>query len=280
MSAGSSLRRLAVGVSIALLVVSIIGFVGTLILNAFFLDDYNAYGEVPIPGESTLHLPAGPVTVSFHTEITGSTSGGGLPVPDMSLNIGPPAGVAAPKVTESIGGTTSVNNDVHRQVWTAQIPVAGDYDITTDGKVGPFINPTLAFGHDSTIGWLVWVFVGLFVVSLTTLIAVPLLARRTGGPTTIGPYPRTTTFGGPAFGTGYPAPPSFGTGYPAPPSFGNTVPPNFDAGPSAAPSPAAPHFPGDDGAKIEQLKTLAALRESGALTEEEFQTEKRRVLGT
>jgi hypothetical protein len=30
--------------------------------------------------------------------------------------------------------------------------------------------------------------------------------------------------------------------------------------------------------KIEQLKTLAALRDSGALTEEEFQAEKRRVL--
>ncbi len=32
------------------------------------------------------------------------------------------------------------------------------------------------------------------------------------------------------------------------------------------------------GVKIEQLKTLAALRDSGALTEKEFQAEKRRVL--
>jgi hypothetical protein len=36
--------------------------------------------------------------------------------------------------------------------------------------------------------------------------------------------------------------------------------------------------PSDEGVKIEQLKTLAALRDSGALTEKEFQAEKRRVL--
>ena len=39
------------------LVASIIGFVAVLILNAFVLDEYDAYGEVPIPGSSSLHLP-------------------------------------------------------------------------------------------------------------------------------------------------------------------------------------------------------------------------------
>ena len=37
-------------------------------------------------------------------------------------------------------------------------------------------------------------------------------------------------------------------------------------------------IPSDQGVKIEQLKTLAALRDSGALTEEEFKAEKRKVL--
>lgn len=48
--------------------------------------------------------------------------------------------------------------------------------------------------------------------------------------------------------------------------------------PSPFQSPPS-HFPTDDGVRIEQLKTLAALRDSGALTEQEFETEKRRVLG-
>jgi hypothetical protein len=58
--------RIAILVSILTIVVAVIGFVVTLILNAFVLDKYNAYGEVPIPGSGSLQLPAGSVTVSFH----------------------------------------------------------------------------------------------------------------------------------------------------------------------------------------------------------------------
>jgi hypothetical protein len=37
--------------------------------------------------------------------------------------------------------------------------------------------------------------------------------------------------------------------------------------------------PSDEDIRLERLKTLASLRDSGALTEEEFQAEKRRILG-
>ena len=47
---------------------------------------------------------------------------------------------------------------------------------------------------------------------------------------------------------------------------------------SARPRYGPIEIPSDHGVKIEQLKTLAALRDSGALTEKEFQAEKRRVL--
>ena len=36
--------------------------------------------------------------------------------------------------------------------------------------------------------------------------------------------------------------------------------------------------PTDEGTKIEQLKTLATLRDSGALTEAEFEAEKHKIL--
>ena len=39
------------------MVVAVAGFIVTLVLNAFFLDDYDAYGEVPVPGSASLHLP-------------------------------------------------------------------------------------------------------------------------------------------------------------------------------------------------------------------------------
>jgi hypothetical protein len=42
--------------------------------------------------------------------------------------------------------------------------------------------------------------------------------------------------------------------------------------------PAPSYTPTDQGVRLEQLKQLAALRDSGALTEEEFEAEKRRIL--
>lgn len=90
-----------IGAAILTMVIAVVGFVVTLILNAFVLDKYNDYGEVPIPGSASLHLPTGEVTASFHTAVIGSPSGGGLPVPQLSMNIVPPEGVPDPTVTET-----------------------------------------------------------------------------------------------------------------------------------------------------------------------------------
>ena len=49
---------------------------------------------------------------------------------------------------------------------------------------------------------------------------------------------------------------------------------------SAGPASAASYTPTDQGVRLEQLRQLAALRDSGALTEEEFEAEKRRILET
>ncbi len=42
--------------------------------------------------------------------------------------------------------------------------------------------------------------------------------------------------------------------------------------------PTAAFLPSDEGVRLEQLKTISALRDSGALTQEEFEAEKRRIL--
>ena len=62
-------------------------------------DKYDAYGEVPVPGTRTPHLPAGDVKVSFHTEIAGTMEGGGLPIPQ-NLHVA---------ITPSGGGATDVH---------------------------------------------------------------------------------------------------------------------------------------------------------------------------
>jgi hypothetical protein len=244
MSGARVAARVAVVLSVVTLVVAVAGFVLTLVLNAFVLDKYNAYGEVPVPGEGSLHLPAGQVAVSFHTQVIGSPSGGGLPVPQLGISIDPPAGVPQPAVTESYGSTTTVNNDAHVRVWLVQVPAEGDYKITTDGQVSGFISPRLAFGHSSSYGYLVWVFVGLFVVGLIGVVASALWVARTRRAAL--PVWRPST----------------------PLAVSPVVTARADA----------THLPTDEGARLEQLKTLTALRDSGALTEAEFEAEKRRIL--
>ncbi|BBX73098.1 SHOCT domain-containing protein [Mycobacterium shinjukuense] len=222
--------KVSLAAAVLMVMVAVAGVIVSLVLNAFFLDKYNAYGEVSIPGSGSLRLPAGEVTVSLHTLVIGSTGGGGLPVPPLGVTINPPEGVPQPVVTESIGSTTTINNDAHVRVWLAQVPVEGTYTITTDGQVGGYINPRLAFGHRSSYGYLVWVFVAVFVVGLIDLtLSVIWLARTRHRVAT--PVVSMSAY-----------------------------------------------EPTDDGVSIERLKTIAALRDSGALTHEEFEAEKRRIL--
>jgi len=243
--------RIAIVGAILTLVAAVIGFVATLILNAFVLDEYDAYGEVPIPGSSSLHLPAGDATVSFHTVVTGRPTSG-FPIPDLQFSIISPDGVPKPQVTENIGGTTTVNSDTHVRVWVVQIPAEGTYDIETGGNVNGYISPRLAFGHDSSYGWLVWVFGGLFVLGLVELFAALFWSARSGKKARpLAPHELLT--------------------------FDQ---PTWNAGPAPPLAPASSYTPTDQGVRLEQLKTLAALRDSGALSEEEFEAEKRRILDT
>jgi hypothetical protein len=238
--------RFAILSAVLTLVIGGVGLIAMLILNAFVLDKYDAYGEVSIPGSTSLHLPAGEVTVNFHTMVTGSPSSG-FPIPDLKFNVTPPGGVAKPQVTESIGGTTTVNSDTHVQVWVMQIAQEGTYDIETDGNINGYINPRLAFGHGSSYGWLTWVFGGLLAFGVVELVvALTWSARSAKRARPLAPE-ELMIFNEP-------------TGSPPP----------LQA--------VASYTPSDQGVRLEQLKQLAALRDSGALTEEEFETEKRRIL--
>jgi hypothetical protein len=256
MSGSRTAPRIVLAAAIGTLVVSIVGFVVTLLLNILVWDEFDAYGEVPIPGSANLQLPAAEVTISFRTQLIGSTGGGGLPVPNLSMGIEPPDGVPDPVVTEDIGATTTVNNDARVEVWVAQIPADGTYRISTDGDVSAFLSPRLAFGHGSSLGWLPVVFGILFAVSIVDLLlALFWLARvksRAVEP------------------VGLQEEPGF-------PDLDLDDPDDFADAPPPRSAPVS-YEPTEDGIRIQQLKTLAALRDSGALTEEEFKSEKRRLL--
>ena len=239
MAGPKTVSRILMTSGILMMVVGAIGFFVVMMLNAFVLDEFDAYGEVPIPGSGEVQLPAGQAQISFHTSVTGSPSSG-FPLPALKLSIIPPDGVADPVLTEDHGTLTTINSDTHIRVWTAEVPATGTYQIRTDGQVNGYINPRLAFGKESGSGYLPWIFVAVFGLGLVDLLVSLFLRRR---PT---------------------ATPSI--------SF---VP---DA-PIEQFSPTHQYTPTDQGVRLEQLKTLAALRDSGALTQDEFDAEKRRVLG-
>lgn len=242
MSSGRLASRVALTVAVASLVVGIAGLIVWLILSAFVFDDFDGYGEVPIPGRGSVELPEGEVTISFHALVTGSSSG--LPVPPLRLTLTPPAGVADPDLTENYSGTTTVNNDARVRVWVARVPAAGTYGVVTGGEVNGYIAPRLAFGHDSSPGWPVWVFGGLIALGVVELVAALLWSARARRQTRPVPAGDGLVFGAPAVWH----------------------------------APEHASVPADEHIRLEQLKTIAALRDSGALTQAEFDAEKRRIL--
>jgi hypothetical protein len=192
------LSKFLLFLSVVVLMLSIGGYIASQVRNAAStatfdpnsVSGYRAYGEVPIPGTQTLHLPAGKVAITFHAETVGVPEAG-LPIPDLKLDINAPEGVADPAVTESAGGTTSFNNDAWRQVWIAEIQQAGDYQIATDGQVTAFVSAHLAFGYadfspsrsSSPANKLLQASQIAFGAAILTLVASLVAVRRLSGDT-------------------------------------------------------------------------------------------------
>jgi hypothetical protein len=157
-------------------IVGIVGFVVVTVLNAFVLDEWDAYGEVPIPGSADIALPAGEVKISFHTSVTGSSSSG-FPIPSLTVSIDPPAGAPDPVLTETPSGTTTINSDLHVRVWLAHVETPGTYKVRTNGPVQGYINPRLAFGHESDYDWLHYFFAGMVVVGMLEGVGAAMVSK-------------------------------------------------------------------------------------------------------
>jgi hypothetical protein len=188
-------KRIAIAL-LVLLIVSGVGLLASIPLNMFVLDEFDAYGEVPIPGTQTLHLPAGDVRITFHSVYSKLDPDKCMPLPqDLQVTITPPRGVAGPKMTADTAGVcdNDTDNDEGRSpLRVAHISQAGDYTITTNGKVTQFVNPRLAFGHSSRFWFLSWLFGGLCVVSL--FVFLPVMPWPAGRRAALG---RTASAAGP-----------------------------------------------------------------------------------
>jgi hypothetical protein len=109
-------------------------FVG-LVLAAWaalpFLVFESPYGEVPISGSATVHLPAGEVDVTLRTE----GRAGDKSVPPLSIRMFGPDGTTQPEVIESPRWkpADSQGNMLVR-VWVVRIAQEADYSVKVDGE--------------------------------------------------------------------------------------------------------------------------------------------------
>lgn len=218
-------QRVARLITIVMSVVAALSMAGLIALTVRSSLDYDKFGEIPVPGSGVIDLPEGEVIVSFHVR----TSSRGTAVPPLTLSIEPPPGGRDPQVTDELGDSVQMNNDVRRQVWIMQVPAAGRYPVSVDGAVADFEEPRLAFGRQQAMDATLWVLVAVSMFSADMAVAGWLLQRHQ----------------------------------------------RKSVKPSA---PTDPYLATDEGVRLEQLKTIAALRDSGAMTESEFEEEKRRIL--
>ncbi|MDX6371639.1 MAG: hypothetical protein QOD98_627 [Nocardioidaceae bacterium] len=173
--------RRVLGASIALMVLCIVGFVGTLVWHSFG-GDYDKYGRIDVPGSGTVSLPAGEVEIHYAVRLATNGGGGALTVPNLSFSMDGPDGARGVHVTEDIGGTVTVNSSSHVRVWKLQVKDAGDYSVTTDGDVGGFIAPQLTFGQRSPLpAWPTVVFALGFVIALGLVLVAGLAAGHGAG---------------------------------------------------------------------------------------------------
>ena len=148
----------------------------TLVLNAFVLDEYDAYGEVPIPGSSSLQLPAGDVTVTFHTVLIGG-SGSGLPVPPLKYRITGPGGVDV-QLTEDYGSTTTVNNDARVRIGYLHVPDGGHVRRRARRQRQRLPQPDAGVRARQQLRYLPWIFAAVFGFAVVDLIVARIWAAR------------------------------------------------------------------------------------------------------
>jgi ABC-type dipeptide/oligopeptide/nickel transport system permease subunit len=152
-------RRLVTGFAVLVLVVMYV-------LPFIVYED--PYGEVPIPGSATLHLPPGEVDLTLRS--VGSPEG--QPVPPLSIQISGPDGLLQPEVTESRRTKYCTAEDMWVRLWVVDVVQEADYHIEIEGEVyGPY-QPWLTLRHMGNDFLGVLVLVGAVLSSLVFSVAI------------------------------------------------------------------------------------------------------------
>jgi hypothetical protein len=217
-------------VAAVMVIIGTVGFIGAFTYYTSELDNYAAYGEVPLPASAAVHLPVGEVDLSF---VAASAGGGNLEVPPLSIRVTGPGGTPELAVSDERGRSRDESSPARVQVAAVQVPEEAVYTVEAAGEFDGYVEPRLAFGYTtSNPFWAVLLFAVAFPGLMLAGTGVTWLARAVG---------------------------------------------ELRARRQARSAPP-PYLPTSDGSRDEGLKTIMALRDSGAMTENEYRAEKRRIL--
>jgi hypothetical protein len=168
-------------------ILGVFGFMALLAIGGIAYTQWTsrAYGEIPIPGSQRLHLPAGDVVVSLHSEVPNSRTP--VPIPQgLELVITAPSGVPQPRAIEKLDDRYTSQGmpwdaiDAYRTLKVVHISVDGDYNITTNASANESANPRLSFGYQIPFHLMALSLLGLsgFGLLVATPIAYGLRARK------------------------------------------------------------------------------------------------------
>ncbi|MFI5506550.1 hypothetical protein ACIA48_03715 [Mycobacterium sp. NPDC051804] len=145
---------------------AVVGLIASFVMDFVSLAD-ETYGDVPVPGSTSMRLPAGDVLITLKTDAVGRGVGAVIPE-NLELVITPPSGIPKPSVTDLLGDDAAEPaprrsegyeaGEAIREAMIAHIPVAGDYTITSSGTDPLSTSPRLTFGRDSIFDFLTWPF--------------------------------------------------------------------------------------------------------------------------
>lgn len=240
MSNGRRGPWIATAISIGILVIGLVGGGVSLLVNSM-IGSADAYGEVAIPGSASLELPAGDVLISYRATVGMSGSRGAI-VPTLQLKITPPAGVEKPTLTASGSSSSTSNRELTAQIYTAHVAQAGTYKVEVGDAGFASQDQRLLFGHGSPYEWVTWPLFGVAFVGIPFMIGSIFWLLRS--------EPETSDA------------------------------PSYSSPSDSLPEGPWKRVPNDQDVRLEQLKTISALRDSGALNQAEFEAEKRRILGS
>jgi hypothetical protein len=147
---------------------------GVITLIGFAATPDGDYGQVQLPGTTTLHLPQGRVNLTFTEDLDNQT----VDEPAiLDITITPTGGGSAlPVNLDPNGGSVGVNGVTHSYWGYLMVPQTGDYRVTVPDDIAPSIpNPQLLFGPNTEPQY--WI-LGALVIALL-LVIVAIVANRT-----------------------------------------------------------------------------------------------------